>query len=54
MDTSSLTFWLWSDVALLSDNLGNAGFVVIGLFALCWLVSMVNYRWRNYDSLVVR
>ena len=23
-------------------------------FALCWLVSMVNYRWRNYDALVVR
>ena len=54
MDKFALTGGLWSDVALLSDNLGNAGFVVIGLFALCWLVSMVNYRWRNYDSLVVR
>ena len=41
MDKFALTGGLWSDVALLSDNLGNAGFVVIGLFALCWLVSMV-------------
>ncbi|UAK20327.1 HoxN/HupN/NixA family nickel/cobalt transporter [Kluyvera sp. CRP] len=54
IDKFDLTGGIWSGVSMLSDNLGNAGFVVIGLFALCWLVSMVNYRWRNYDALVVR
>lgn len=54
MDKFALTGGPWSAIAALSDNLGNAGFVVIGLFALCWLVSIVNYRWRNYDALVVR
>lgn len=54
MDKFALSGGLWDVVGTLSDNLGNAGFVVIGLFILCWLVSMANYRWRNYDALVVR
>ncbi len=36
-----------------NDNLGNAGFVVVGLFVACWLISMINYRWRGYDALVI-
>lgn len=54
VDKFSLHGGMWDGVETLSDNLGNAGFVVIGLFALCWLASLVNYRWRNYDALVIR
>lgn len=43
----------WRLVASLNDQLGNAGFVVIGLFAVCWGISVLNYRWRRYDKLPV-
>lgn len=44
--------WKWVDA--LNKNLGNAGFIVVGLFIVCWIVSMLNYRWKGYDSLVIR
>lgn len=42
---------LWRWVGALNDNLGDAGFVVIGLFIACWVLSVLNYRWRGYDNL---
>ncbi|EMH4163596.1 HoxN/HupN/NixA family nickel/cobalt transporter [Pluralibacter gergoviae] len=51
MDKFNLSGGLWDAVGALNDNLGNAGFVVIGLFVACWIVSMVVYRWRGYDAL---
>lgn len=44
--------WRW--VNMLNDNLGNAGFVVVALFIACWGISMLNYRWKGYDTLSVR
>lgn len=35
---------MWSAVTNLNDSLANFGFVVIGLFAAAWLVSVVVYR----------
>ena len=43
---------LWDAVAALNDSLTNLGFVVIGLFALAWIVSMTIYKARGYDRLV--
>ena len=54
MDKFALSGGVWDLIAAVNDNLGNAGFVVVGLFVACWLISMVNYRWRGYDALVVR
>lgn len=54
MDKFNLRGGLWDLIGAVNDNLGNAGFVVVGLFIACWLISMVNYRWRGYDALVVR
>ncbi len=51
MDQLSLSGGIWNLIGKLNDNLGNAGFIVIGLFILCWVVSILNYRWRGYDSL---
>lgn len=53
-DKLGLSGGVWDGVGMLNDNLGNAGFVVVGLFIACWLVSMLNYRWKGYDSLPVR
>ena len=54
MDKFALSGGLWDRIGAVNDNLGNAGFVVVGLFVACWLISMINYRWRGYDALVVR
>ncbi|MEQ4510872.1 MAG: HoxN/HupN/NixA family nickel/cobalt transporter [Dickeya sp.] len=53
MDKLDLHGGIWEWVGLLNDNLGNAGFFVVGLFILCWLVSMLNYKWKGYDTLAV-
>lgn len=41
----------WDVVAIMNANLSNAGFFVVGLFVLCWLLSVLNYRWKDYDAL---
>lgn len=41
----------WDIIAVMNDNLSNAGFFVVGLFILCWLLSVLNYRWKGYDAL---
>ncbi len=42
---------LWDAVDALNDDLTNFGFVVIGLFALCWVVSAAIYRWNGYGRI---
>lgn len=54
MDKFQLSGGIWNAVAKVNDNLGNAGFFVVGLFITCWVISMMNYRWRGYDALMVR
>jgi high-affinity nickel-transport protein len=44
---------VWDVVASLNDSLANFGFVVIGVFALAWGLSMLIYRIGNYDRLEV-
>jgi high-affinity nickel-transport protein len=43
----------WNVVASLNDSLANFGFVVIGVFVLAWIVSMLIYKAKDYDSLEV-
>ena len=54
MDKFALSGGVWDLIGAVNDNLGDAGFVVVGLFVACWLISMANYRWRGYDALVVQ
>ena len=44
----------WSLIAGLNDDLADFGFAVVGIFALCWTVSALVYRWRGYDDIRVR
>lgn len=53
VDKFDLQGGVWALVSGLNDNLGNAGFMVIGVFIACWGLSMINYRWKGYDSLPV-
>lgn len=53
MDKLDLHGGIWEFVGLMNDNLGNAGFFVVGLFILCWLISILNYKWKGYDALAI-
>ncbi len=53
MDKMDLHDGIWEYVGVMNDNLGNAGFFVAGLFILCWLISILNYKWRGYDALAI-
>ena len=53
MDKLNLQGGVWEIVGLMNENLSNAGFFVVGLFILCWLISLLNYKWKGYDALVI-
>ena len=41
----------WDGVGLLNDNFGTIGYLIIAIFVVSWIVSIVIYRVRGYDSL---
>ena len=41
----------WARIAGLNDSLGAFGLLVIGVFAICWIVSALIYNWKGYDEL---
>ena len=53
-DRLGLTGGLWSAARALGGQFNLIGFGVVGLFALCWTLSWVIYRWRRFDDLDIR
>jgi high-affinity nickel-transport protein len=45
---------LWKSAGAFSDHFGTIGFLIIGLFAGCWMLSVVIYRVRGYNQLDAR
>jgi high-affinity nickel-transport protein len=43
----------WGVVSALNDDLTNFGFLVVGIFAACWVISVLLYRWNGYDRMEV-
>jgi nickel/cobalt transporter (NiCoT) family protein len=41
----------WTAIRSLNESLGIVGFVVIGVFVVCWIASALIYRWKRYDEL---
>ena len=41
----------WDVVGALNDNFGSLGYLIVGVFAASWLVSIAVYRWKRYDEL---
>lgn len=48
-----LNHGIWRLVALLNNNMGYVGYGAIGLFILFWIGSVINYKLKKYDSLMV-
>jgi nickel/cobalt transporter (NiCoT) family protein len=49
----ALTGTFWELVGSLNDTFGTLGYVIIGVFALSWIVSMALYRLNGYDQLEI-
>jgi high-affinity nickel-transport protein len=41
---------LWDTIAVLSENFGMLGYLLVGLFAVSWIVSMIVYRLKGYEN----
>jgi nickel/cobalt transporter (NiCoT) family protein len=41
----------WDAIGSLNDNFGILGYVVIGVFAVSWMVSIAVYKIRRYDDI---
>jgi nickel/cobalt transporter (NiCoT) family protein len=50
-DKLGLVGGFWSAVASLNDNFGLLGYLIIGIFAASWMVSLLLYRLKGYDRL---
>lgn len=43
----------WDQVAVLSNNFGMLGYLIIGIFLLSWIVSIALYKFKRYDEVEV-
>jgi high-affinity nickel-transport protein len=50
-DKFGLAGTFWDVIAALNDNFGALGYLIVGIFALSWLVSVAIYRLRGYDKI---
>ncbi len=41
----------WNQVTRLNENFGLLGYAIVTLFAVCWVASILFYRWRRFDHL---
>jgi len=48
----ALEGWPWGAMAALNRNLAGFGFLIVGVFAVCWAISATVYRWKGYDAAV--
>ena len=43
----------WTMIHHLNDNFGALGYLIIGIFAGSWMLSMIVYRVKRYDEIVI-
>jgi nickel/cobalt transporter (NiCoT) family protein len=50
----NLAGWFWGAIAALNGHFGMLGYVIIGIFAASWAVSVTVYKAGRYDEVTVR
>jgi high-affinity nickel-transport protein len=50
-DQLNLVGPFWSFIGALNENFGSLGYLIIAIFAACWLVSIAVYRLGRFDRL---
>ena len=53
-DQLKLTGGFWDMIGSLNENFGTLGFVIVGVFALSWVVSVIIYRIKGFDQIESR
>ncbi len=53
VDKLGLSGGVWDWIAGLNSHFGTLGYVIVGIFALSWAVSIAIYRIRGYDAIEV-
>ncbi len=49
----NLSGQFWEPVAALNSNFGTLGYMIIGVFAISWIVSVLIYKIKRYDDIEV-
>ncbi len=49
----ALTGGIWDWIAMLNEQFGALGYLIIGLFIVSWIVSVAIYRYKGYDRLEI-
>ncbi len=39
----------WEAIGAINDNFGTLGYIIVGIFAATWAISVLIYRWMGYD-----
>ncbi|EZP54313.1 MULTISPECIES: HoxN/HupN/NixA family nickel/cobalt transporter [Sphingomonas] len=52
-DKLELRGGLWSTARYLGGRFNLLGFVIIGVFVLCWIASWMVFRWKRFDDIDV-
>src|SRR6202012_5922413 len=53
-DKLGLAGGFWDFIGALNDNFGALGYLIVGIFAVSWLVSVAVYRLNGYDEIEER
>jgi len=48
-----LVGWPWNWVASLNDNFATLGYLIIGIFAVSWVISLIMYRFKQFGEIRV-
>lgn len=49
----ALSGGVWDWIAMLNEQFGALGYLIIGLFIVSWIVSVAIYRYKGYDRLEI-
>lgn len=41
----------WGTIGTINDNFGTLGYLIVGIFAACWLLSALIYHLKGYDAI---
>ena len=52
-DKFGLSGRFWDCIGSLNDNFGDLGYLIISIFVVCWAGSLLLYRAKGYDKIVV-
>lgn len=44
---------VWQAISGLNEDMSSFGFIVIGVFVASWILSVLIYRWKGFDKLLI-